>query len=468
MSPSALAAAPSARAWRARLRRGRRAHHDRSLGDALTDLYMLLWLAVVYGGALVASIHRHLQEPSRFLGASAERYWIGVSVLLAATGLAWQGLRAVGPLLATAAEQAWGISTPIDRRGWLLPRFSLLLVAGGLGTAVLAFAVAALGVHSRALEWAALGGGVWGVAGVASTVVAQGAGERRRWPRLPGAVLTGAGLATAAAVVVSHYTGRAPIRPVLPPGGPVVGVGLAVALAALALAVRTLPRLDLVALGSGAQIAAAAATATIGLDPSVLSGVLEVRRWRRVGKVRSRPFLSLFAGRTSVLMQAEVRRQFRRPGALGAWGALVLVQYAVAIVAPAAAGVVHVVTAYLAANRLTGGLRTLSRSPGLRRAIGGDETRVRLTHLVVPTLGTAVWWVLTWPVGGAHVPSVDLLMTLCVVAAAYRAATRPPMSYGGAVMETPFGLFPVELVVQLARGPDLLAVAILIHAVAIR
>ena len=27
-----------------------------------------------------------------------------------------------------------------------------------------------------------------------------------------------------------------------------------------------------------------------------------------------------------------------------------------------------------------------------------------------------------------------------VVAAMYRAATRPPMSYGGAVLETPFGL----------------------------
>jgi hypothetical protein len=33
-------------------------------------------------------------------------------------------------------------------------------------------------------------------------------------------------------------------------------------------------------------------------------------------------------------------------------------------------------------------LRTVCRSPGLRLAIDADETSVRLTHLVVPALGT--------------------------------------------------------------------------------
>jgi hypothetical protein len=467
-SVAAAAPAPSARRWRSQLRRARRAHHDRSLGDAFTDLYMLLWLVLVYGGALAASIHRHLQEPSRFMGASAERYWIGVAVLLAGTGLAWRGLRAVGPLLATPAEQAWGISTPVDRRGWLLPRFVWLVFAGAVVTAVLAMVVALLGLHIHALGWAAFGGAVWGVAGVAWTVPAQGGATRRRWPSVPGVILTGLGALVAAVVVFTHYTGRVLLHPVLPPAVPVVGVGLALAATALVLAVRTLPRLDLVDLGSGAQIAVAAATATIGLDLSLLSGVLDQRRWRSVGKVRSRPFLSIFPGRTSALLQAELRRQVRRPGALGAWVALVLVQYAIAVVVPSAAGVAHVIIAYLAANRLTGGLRTLGKSPGLRRAIGGDETQTRLVHLIVPAVGLAVWWAVTWPAGGSHVALFDLPVVLGVLAASYRAATRPPMTYGGAVMETPLGLFPVELVMQLARGPDLLAVAILIHAMGTR
>ncbi len=64
------------------------------------------------------------------------------------------------------------------------------------------------------------------------------------------------------------------------------------------------------------------------------------------------------------------------------------------------AGIAHLVGAYLAADRLTGGLRTVCRSPGLRRALGGNETTVRLAHLVVPALGTALWWLATAPVGG--------------------------------------------------------------------
>ncbi len=466
MSGASVALAPPARRWRARLRRARRAHHDRSLGDALTDLYMLLWLVVVYGGALFASVHRRLDVPFRFLQASAERYWIGVSVLLAGAGLAWRALRALGPLLATPADQTWGVSTPVDRRGWLLPRFLWLVLGAGLGSAVVAAAVALLGLHSRALGWAALGGCAWGVAAATWSVTAQGVAEHRRWPRVVGTSLTALGALMATAVVGAHYAGEPLIHPVLPPAVPVVGVGLALAAVSWALALRTLPRLDRVDLGAGAQVAVAATTAAIGLDPSMLSSVLEQRRWRRVGSVRSRPFRSVMPGRTSALLQAELRRQMRRFGALGGWAALVLVQYAVAVVAPAAAGVVHVLAGYMAANRLTGGLRTLSRSPGLRRALGGDEFGVRLTHLVVPALGLVLWWAVTWPAGGGHVAYLDLPVILLVLAASYRAATRPPMSYGGVVIETPLGLVPVELVMRLARGPDVLAVALLVHAVA--
>ena len=63
----------------------------------------------------------------------AEPYWTGVAVVLAGAGFAWQALRTMGPMLATPAEQTWGTSTPVDRRGWLLPRFVAVLLAGGLG-----------------------------------------------------------------------------------------------------------------------------------------------------------------------------------------------------------------------------------------------------------------------------------------------------------------------------------------------
>jgi hypothetical protein len=133
----------------------------------------------------------------------------------------------------------------------------------------------------------------------------------------------------------------------------------------------------------------------------------------------------------------------------------------VAVALPSVAGVAHVIGAYLAADRLTGGLRTLSRSPGLRRALGGSEPELRLVHLVVPAVGAALWWLITVPVGGAHLGGVEILLVAGVVGAVYRAATRPPMVHGGAVVETPFGLIPVDLLRQLTRGLDVLAVLVI-------
>jgi hypothetical protein len=147
---------------------------------------------------------------------------------------------------------------------------------------------------------------------------------------------------------------------------------------------------------------------------------------------------------------------------------LALAQYAVAVTVPAVAGLLHLVLAYAAANRLTAGLRTVARAPGLRRALGGGETQLRLVHLVVPALGTALWWLITVPAGDPLTPAASFVLLAGIVAAAYRAATRPPMSYGGAVVESPLGLIPVDLVVQLARGPDLLGAVIVLRALLVR
>lgn len=460
-------AAPRARQWRARLRRARRKHHDRSLGDTLTDLYMLLWLVLVYGGALFTTVRQHLQAPAGE-AVSAQHAWIGVAVLLAGAGLVWQGLRTLGPLLATPAEQTWGVSTPIDRRGWLVPRFLALVLAGTVAGVVAAGAVSLLGLRGNGLGLAALGGAAYGIAATGFGVVAQGAHPRRRWPRSVGGLLLAAGALATAYVVVTHYGGGHLSPPAGGTGPAAVAMGLPLGVVALAIAVRSLPRLDRVSLGTGAEVASAAASATVWLDPSLLSRVLEVRRWRRIGRVRSRRFLRLFPGRTGVLLQAELRRPARRPGSLLVCGALALAQYAVAVVAPPVAGVARVIGAYLAAGRLTGGLRTVSQSAGLRRAIGGEDLQVRLLHLVVPALGVVLWWLATWPAGGTHVGNGEIFLVAGVVAAAYRSATRKPMSYGAAVLETPFGLFPMEMFIQMARGPDLLGAVIVLQIILAR
>lgn len=425
---------------------------------------MLLWLVVVYGGALVYGVRDHLRHQLVGPGPSAEATWVAVAAVLVGAGLLWEGLRAVGPLLAMPAEQTWGIATPVDRRGWLLPRFGVLVLGGGAAATVAALAVAILATDGRGLTWAALAGGSYGVAGAASLVAAQSPGGRRRWAGVPGRALIGLGALLAAGVVAAHRTGYILPRP---PAAvmPLSLTGVALAVGALAGALRALPRLDLATLNAGSQLAAAAMTATVWLDPSLLTVVLEVRRWRRIGRVRSRRLRGGRYARVGVLLQAEVVRTLRRPGALGVWAALALTHYAVAVVAPAAAGVVRLLLAYVAAGRLMGGLRTIARSAGLRRALGRSERQLRLTHVVLPTLGTALWWAVTAPAGAEPLGRPDLLLVAGVVAAAYRAATRPPMSYSGAAVETPIGLFPMELVFQLARGPDVLGLVIVLRII---
>lgn len=231
--------------------------------------------------------------------------------------------------------------------------------------------------------------------------------------------------------------------------------GLSVAATAAVPAQRALVRVDRGSLATGAQVFRAATSATVLVDASLLTGLLEIRRWQRRGRVRHRPFRP--ASRYLVLLQAEVRRLLRHPSALPAWGVLLLAMYAIGVALPPAAGASQVVLAFLAAGRLTGGLRTVSRSATLRRAIGGSDTGLRLVHLVIPAVATAVWYVLSLPVVPVAFGWLDALVLAGVVGAAYREATRPPVQYGGIMVESPAGLIPIDILSHSLRGTILIA-----------
>lgn len=454
---------PSVGEWRKRARAARREHHHRTLRDTLTDLYTAFWFVLIYGGALYSEVNRHLQTPGAMEGA-VERHWLGIAALLAGAGLAWRGLRALGPMLASPAEQYWAVSSPLSRRGWLAGRFTGVVAAGAAAGALAAFTVALLGIRGRGVGLAALTGVVWGAMVASSAVVAQGTDRRRRWPGAVAAVLLGAGGLTALIVIAAHYGGRVVPAPADGIGTAMLAVGAPLACVSAWGGTRTLPRLDRARLGAGAQLAAAVVTAAVWLDVTVLGGVLEVRRWRRVGRVRSRRLLRsvpFVPGRVWGLVQAEVVRTARRPGTLAAWAALGVAQYGTAVAAPSLTGVTRVVLAYFAAGRLMAGLRTVARSGGLRRALGGSETLLRGAHVVVPAVATVVWWLVTIPAGAGDLGSAGFLLAAGVVAAAYRAATRGPLDYDTGMLDTPFGPLPVGLVIQLGRGPDLLGAVIL-------
>jgi hypothetical protein len=69
----------------------------------------------------------------------------------------------------------------------------------------------------------------------------------------------------------------------------------------------------------------------------------------------------------------------------------------------------------------------------------------------------------TAPATGGAVQPGEIILVAGVVGAVYRSATRPPMSYDGAAFETPLGMLPLQLLTQVARGPDLLGATIVVQ-----
>jgi hypothetical protein len=164
-----------------------------------------------------------------------------------------------------------------------------------------------------------------------------------------------------------------------------------------------------------------------------------------------------------VLLRTDLRRQARRPGALIGWMVLLLAPYAAGLIAPVWVGPVRILAGYLAADRLAGGLRTVSRSAPLRRQLGGTDGQLRGAHLALPGTGLAVWWAATLPAVAAGRPELQLLLGAGVLAAVYRAASRRPISYSGMAVDTPMGLLPLDLMRQMLRGPDVLAAVLLVN-----
>jgi hypothetical protein len=255
------------------------------------------------------------------------------------------------------------------------------------------------------------------------------------------------------------------------PAVPVLA-GLAVVAALVAAvagqrALAGLGGLDRGTLAAGGALVLGLTTTVAWLDTSLLRGVADERRWRDRATVRSRP---LRGTGPVALLRADRRRLARQPERLVGWAALAVVPYVVAAVAdPVWVAVAQVLAGALAVGRLTGGLRTVSDQPALRRMLGLEDRSLHTLHAVLPAAGAVAWAALTAPAlvaaadpvlagtSAAGEPAVgaSIAAALGALAAAVRGATRPPLDYGGVVTpDVGFGAAPVGLVAQVLRGAD--------------
>lgn len=462
---------PAARELRSWMRSTRRGRADRSAWQQFEDIYLVVF-TIVFAGVTGGNVVLNLNDRSAAC-TSVGCEWLLLTVPLILVPLLVSGmlriLLSVGPVAASRATGFWLLATPVDRAALLRPSYRTVIAVS-----------AAVGAPAAVLGWA-LFGAAWSTVGEAAVLTTallvctacaavwaqQSAVRSRR------ALWVADGLLVMAAVPALVLATR-PDRPaesvetldIISYGdvssGPLAAdqvrfivVALLALLAAVVLVVRTgrsLGRLSRASVVSGGELLSGMAGAAVTLDVSLLADIVAARRWRRVGRVRSRR--GRLAG-TLALVHREALRVLRWPRRLVIGLALLLVPYAVAgtgydVLVPLAAGL----ACFVAVRPLMDGLRSVSRSPGLVRALGMAPRELRIAMSVVPAVFAGVWSVLLLP--ALQHPSVAFAVAVGALSGVVRQASAQPPSYAGPLVATPMGAVPPGLFSQPIRGFDLL------------
>ncbi|NLE81911.1 MAG: hypothetical protein GX610_20475 [Rhodococcus sp.] len=240
-------------------------------------------------------------------------------------------------------------------------------------------------------------------------------------------------------------------------------LGSVSALGVLGLAIHAQGRLDRRALTRGADLATGLSASVVSLDPSYAASALERRSWRRLGAVRSRVFTE---GRVRSLLEADIRRVVRgRSAPVSFLIAAGIVFGATVVGTPLAVVLVQTLACFAVGSAFSGGLLDVCRSDGLRSLLGGTDRQLRLIHLPVPATAILVLWLVTIPAAVTGGWAAASIAPAAAAVAMYRARSRPPMQYGGTVLETGFGQVPIDVLRQMVRGPAILVVALVLQAV---
>jgi hypothetical protein len=432
----------------------RRRRNPRSIFRRLYDVSDTALYVAMAGGLVTEAVIKTRAAPALSVPptphTAASVSWMAVALAVAAVAAFGQALTTLGPIWAGSATQTWILASPVDRRSALMPTFVRTLLFAGLAGALIAGGLTAIYppwlVHLPANLVSGFEFGVF-LAGLA-TAAQPNPGEVRRF-RLGFAVLLGVAVIMGGAVALQLDLPNLTV--------PIDRLTLALVIGLILGAVfgrRGLPQLHRGALAAGTDIVQAAAVSTAWLDLSLISSALMLRRARRIGRVRS---VRLRGSRNVAFVLADLARLRRYPATIAVWVALLPVPFFAAVsLPPIAVGPVQLLAAYIAADRLAGGLRTISGSNALRRSLGGTDTSLKAIHVVLPAFGAVVWCALTavaLPI--APVPTA-VISAVGAVIVVYAMATRPPMDYGNAVFDSPFGTIPVNLIRQLIRGPALL------------
>ncbi|MFI9555295.1 DUF6297 family protein [Nonomuraea endophytica] len=433
-----------------------RSGRQRSLSDRYAALFGLAMGCAMLAQPVSAAFASMAAPPS------PERVGAGLAlVMLVFAGFLWAA-RAIGPVVVSAADAAWLLLSPLDRRGVLGRSARTLLLVSlvvGVGLGLAALAVTGAPDH---LVWRLVGALVAGVSvsagGMAMAVLAQTSDP---WDIALRAVIAALVLA---AVVLMLVGGRHVPAPVWSAAPALVSAFL------VRHAWSAIGRIPARRLLSSSARAGHLANATVSLDPSLLSWLAEDNHWRGA-RLRSRSW----PGLPAVFAPAwqEGLRLVRRPGRLAVLAGSTA---APALMAQATAGAGTLVAVLVlggglaAAASAVSGARWDADNPALARLLALPGRGLMAARAVLPALLAAVWMgvALTLLPGSAGAllwfapPAAPAL-----AAAALRMARRVPVNHAMPILDTGAGAIPTGPLFWGLTGLDLAVIGCFPMAIAL-
>ncbi|MCW2846097.1 MAG: hypothetical protein JWR90_71 [Marmoricola sp.] len=458
-----MSAASEVRDLRGDIRHWRRGRVDTKIIDALGDAYVTVFASLLLG-SMVVSVIVNLRLVSDELctagGCQEARTalpWLsGLTALAVVLALA----RLFGPVFVSPAIGSWLLSAPVDRAALLRPRLLWTAVIAAAFSALLSAAASTLGGFGVDPLLAFCGStALLAVAAVCLAAVSQSsAGLGARLLTWVVALVVWAGL-----LLIARNDGPIWSPPKDLPQGSWWGVAVVVlaSVGLLTLAVGRVGRLSRHAVSPGGSLAPGLSGALATLDLALVYDVLLAHRWNAHDAVKSRrggPSGQL------ALVWCDLSRLRRSPQTLVVLAAAVVVPYAAE-----AAGADRVVlllsafASFVAGLPLLAGLRVITRTPSLVRAMPFPHSATRMSTLAVPGAAMLAFGLASFPalhaaLGVTWSDSVVLGLTVggCALAGTVRWVTGRPPDYSKPLVSTPAGGVPTNLYGSIIRGFDIL------------
>jgi hypothetical protein len=458
-----LSRASEVRDLRGDIRHWRRGRADTSILEALGDAYVGAFATLMLGSMVVSVIVnvRLVSDDLCTTGGCQEARtvmpWLaGLTALVVVLAVA----RLFGPVFVSPAVGSWLLSAPVDRAAVLRPRLLWTAVIAAVFAGLFAAGASTLGGFWLAPLLAFSGAAaLLALAGVSLAALSQASGglAARLLSWLLGLIVW-AGLLLVALDAGPTSSPPTELHPVW--WGAAAAV-LLIAVGSAALAIGRVGRLGRHDVAPGGSLAPGLSGALATLDLALVYDVLLAHRWNAHDAVRSRRG---GPNGQAALVWCDLTRLRRSPQTLVLLIGAVVVPYAAE--SAGAGRVVLLLTAlagFAAGLPLLAGLRLVTRTPSLARAMPFSASSTRKATLAIPGAAMLAYGLATFPAlhGALDVTWSDsvvlgLTVGVCALAGAVRWVTGRPPDYAKPLVSTPAGGVPTNLYGSVVRGFDIL------------